>query len=83
MFCGLGMFSLLTCVLPLSFPSSSLPPFLHPLSPAAVALAISRDGSSGGVIRMATIDESGVERKVFTGSDIPTFFDGSAPVQPL
>jgi 20S proteasome subunit beta 1 len=41
----------------------------------SVALAIARDGSSGGVIRLATISESGVERDVFTGDDIPKFYD--------
>jgi len=40
----------------------------------AIALAISRDGSSGGAIRLATITEKGVERKVFTGEQIPTFY---------
>ena len=65
-------------------PLSHLPSSSLPLSfPAAVALAISRDGSSGGVIRIATIDESGIERKVFTGSDIPTFFDSEAPAAGL
>lgn len=40
----------------------------------ALALAISRDGSSGGVIRIACIQESGVERFLFTGDEIPKFF---------
>lgn len=40
----------------------------------ALALAMSRDGSSGGVIRMAVISKSGVERKVFSGAAIPTFY---------
>ena len=40
---------------------------------SALALAISRDGSSGGVIRIACIEESGVERLLFTGNDIPQF----------
>ena len=40
---------------------------------AAVALAISRDGSSGGVIRIAVINEDGVERLLFTGKDIPQY----------
>ena len=34
--------------------------------PAALALAMSRDGSSGGVIRTAVITETGVEREVST-----------------
>ena len=43
------------------------------LSPA-LALAVARDGSSGGVIRMAVITGTGVERAVFTGNDIPQFY---------
>ncbi|XP_028394199.1 proteasome subunit beta type-6-like [Dendronephthya gigantea] len=42
----------------------------------AVSLAMSRDGSSGGVIRMAAITSDGLERKVLTGDEIPTFFEG-------
>ena len=41
----------------------------------ALALAMSRDGSSGGVIRLCTINAEGVERKMFHGPDIPTFWD--------
>ena len=41
---------------------------------SGLALAIARDGSSGGVIRMAIITEDGVERSVFTGADIPRFY---------
>ena len=41
----------------------------------AVALAISRDGSSGGVIRLAVIDAAGVERRVVCGGDIPKFWE--------
>ena len=40
----------------------------------ALALAISRDGSSGGVIRLAAVEEGGVERTVLTGHDIPQFY---------
>jgi hypothetical protein len=32
---------------------------------------MSRDGSSGGVIRMAVITKEGVERKFYAGDDIP------------
>lgn len=42
----------------------------------ALALAMFRDGSSGGVIRLAAITEEGVERKVLTGNDIPSFYQG-------
>ncbi|XP_061422136.1 proteasome subunit beta type-6-like [Lethenteron reissneri] len=41
----------------------------------ALSLAMSRDGSSGGVIRMAAITAGGVERRVLTGKDIPTFYE--------
>ncbi|XP_064385015.1 proteasome subunit beta type-6-like [Halichondria panicea] len=40
----------------------------------ALGLAVARDGSSGGVLRLAVIDENGVERMLFTGSEIPTFY---------
>ena len=39
-----------------------------------LALAMARDGSSGGVIRMAVITEEGVKRSVFTGPEIPRFY---------
>merc|ERR1711865_595225 len=38
-----------------------------------LALAMSRDGSSGGVIRLCTIDEAGVNRQFIAGDDIPKF----------
>lgn len=41
----------------------------------ALALAMSRDGSSGGLIRLASIEESGVERVVIAGDEIPRFFE--------
>ncbi|KFO63831.1 Proteasome subunit beta type-6, partial [Corvus brachyrhynchos] len=37
----------------------------------SLALAMVRDGSSGGVIRLAAITEEGVERTVLAGSDLP------------
>jgi 20S proteasome subunit beta 1 len=40
----------------------------------SLALAMARDGSSGGVIRLATINEAGIERKLVAGKDIPTFW---------
>ncbi|KAG7246151.1 hypothetical protein CRUP_038604 [Coryphaenoides rupestris] len=40
----------------------------------AVSLAMERDGSSGGVIRLAAISESGVERMVVMGNKLPTFY---------
>eukprot|EP01134_Creolimax_fragrantissima_P008222 CFRG8222T1 len=39
----------------------------------AIALAMARDGSSGGVIRLANICETGVERKIITEKDMPSF----------
>ncbi|XP_051900755.1 proteasome subunit beta type-6 isoform X1 [Pristis pectinata] len=39
----------------------------------AIALAMDRDGSSGGVIRLAAITQKGVERKVVSGSQLPCF----------
>jgi len=43
---------------------------------AALALAMNRDGSSGGVIRLAAITENSVDRRVITGNDIPRFYEG-------
>jgi 20S proteasome subunit beta 1 len=37
----------------------------------AVAHAMSRDGSSGGVIRLVVIDQSGVEKEVCLNEDLP------------
>ena len=54
-------------------PSPTLTP--HSLYCAAgLALAMARDGSSGGVIRTAVITEEGVQRSVFTGPEIPKFY---------
>lgn len=50
-----------------------------PVFPPALALAMVRDGSSGGVIRLAAITEDGVERTVLAGSDLP-WGDGGPPV---
>ncbi|KAK2191091.1 hypothetical protein NP493_61g00000 [Ridgeia piscesae] len=40
----------------------------------AVSLAIMRDGSSGGVIRMAAISEDGVEKHLILHEDITKFY---------
>lgn len=40
----------------------------------AIALAMARDGSSGGVIRLARIDQAGIVRKLVAGTDIPVFW---------
>jgi 20S proteasome subunit beta 1 len=37
---------------------------------------MSRDGSSGGVIRMAVIEKSGVERLFVPGDKLPRFWEG-------
>jgi 20S proteasome subunit beta 1 len=37
---------------------------------------MSRDGSSGGVIRMAVITQEGVERIFVPGNQLPTFWVG-------
>ncbi|NP_001089683.1 uncharacterized protein LOC734745 [Xenopus laevis] len=37
----------------------------------ALALAMERDGSSGGIIRLAAITEEGVERQVILGNHLP------------
>ncbi|KAG6378857.1 20S proteasome subunit [Boletus reticuloceps] len=41
-----------------------------------LALAMSRDGSSGGVIRMCVITEEGVERLFVPGNQLPKFWEG-------
>lgn len=42
-----------------------------------ISLAINRDGSSGGVIRLACITKDGVERHVLTGDQLPKFYEDS------
>ncbi|KAI8578479.1 hypothetical protein K450DRAFT_247039 [Umbelopsis ramanniana AG] len=42
----------------------------------SLALAMSRDGSSGGVIRMAVITEKGVERLFVPGDKLPVHWQG-------
>ncbi|KAG5733987.1 Proteasome subunit beta type-6 [Termitomyces sp. T112] len=41
-----------------------------------LALAMSRDGSSGGVIRMCVITEDKVERLFIPGDELPKFWEG-------
>ncbi|XP_029943721.1 proteasome subunit beta type-6 [Salarias fasciatus] len=43
------------------------------LTAAALALAMERDGSSGGVVRLASISQDGVERRVLLGDQLPRF----------
>ncbi|KAI8853744.1 nucleophile aminohydrolase [Chytridium lagenaria] len=42
----------------------------------AISLAMARDGSSGGVIRLAIITEGGVERIFVPGNQLPESYDG-------
>ncbi|XP_076231383.1 proteasome beta1 subunit [Calliopsis andreniformis] len=42
----------------------------------SLALAMSRDGSSGGVIRIGVITEKGIERRVILGNELPRFYEG-------
>lgn len=41
----------------------------------ALALAMSRDGSSGGLARLVTLTKAGAERKLINHDDIPAFWD--------
>ncbi|KPP56725.1 proteasome subunit beta type-9-like [Scleropages formosus] len=41
----------------------------------ALTLAMGRDGSSGGVAYMVTVDKTGAEEKCILGNELPTFFD--------
>ncbi|ORY81558.1 20S proteasome subunit beta 1 [Protomyces lactucae-debilis] len=45
----------------------------------AIAHAMERDGSSGGVIRMATLSARGVERHFFADADIPAMWNAPGP----
>ena len=61
--------------------SASALPILLPIkgdvtSPAALTLAMSRDGSSGGVIRMCVITEDGIDRQFVPGDQLPKFWEG-------
>lgn len=42
----------------------------------AIALAMARDGSSGGCVRQACISKDGIERRVTLGNELPRFFEG-------
>ena len=50
-------------------------PVFHCARVTAISLAISRDGSSGGVIRTCTINENGMEKKYTPGDQLPQFWD--------
>ncbi|KAJ3307113.1 Proteasome subunit beta type-1 [Kappamyces sp. JEL0829] len=42
----------------------------------AISLAMSRDGSSGGTIRLAVVTKDNVERIFTPGNQLPTFWQG-------
>jgi len=42
----------------------------------ALSLAMSRDGSSGGIIRTVCITKDGVERSMVPGDKLPKFYEG-------
>lgn len=46
----------------------------------ALALAMSRDGSSGGTIRMCVITKEKVERHFIPGNELPKFWEGKEVV---
>lgn len=43
---------------------------------STLTLAMLRDGSSGGVVRLGVISEAGVERHVVLGDQLPKFYEG-------
>jgi 20S proteasome subunit beta 1 len=45
----------------------------------SIALAIARDGASGGVVRTVTVNEHGVERNFFAGDKLPLFHEEIPP----
>eukprot|EP01101_Sappina_pedata_P005016 TRINITY_DN2231_c0_g1_i1.p2 TRINITY_DN2231_c0_g1~~TRINITY_DN2231_c0_g1_i1.p2 ORF type:complete len:235 (+),score=93.92 TRINITY_DN2231_c0_g1_i1:25-705(+) len=45
-----------------------------------LALAMERDGSSGGVIRLVDITENGASRKMIPGNKLPIFYDEALPI---
>jgi 20S proteasome subunit beta 1 len=46
----------------------------------ALALAMSTDGSSGGLIRLVTVTKEGSVRKLIKGNDVPLFGEELEPV---
>lgn len=56
-------------------PVSRSPHRCHPPVSPALALAMNRDGSSGGVAYMVTVDGNQTEEKVVLGNELPAFFD--------
>ena len=56
-------------------PPSCLTTFAYYSQPA-LALAMARDGSSGGTIRMCVITKDKVERHFVPGNELPKFWEG-------
>lgn len=40
-----------------------------------LSLAMTRDASSGGVIRLVSLDKGGVARRYVGGEEVPTWFE--------
>lgn len=50
----------------------------------AISLAIKRDGSSGGVVRMGVINHTGqIQRKLVLGDQLPKFYDNIYEEKPV
>lgn len=45
----------------------------------ALALAMARDASSGGIIRLVTLNKDGATRKYIPGEDVPLFHEELQP----
>lgn len=60
--------------------SSLCPMRLSRADNIALALAMSRDGSSGGCIRMCVITKDKVERHFIPGNELPRFWEGKEVV---
>lgn len=43
---------------------------------SALTLAMSRDASSGGVVRLGVITEQGIERTTVLAGELPKFYEG-------
>jgi len=41
----------------------------------ALSLAMTRDASSGGIIRTVTLDKTGATRRYIGGADVPVWFE--------
>lgn len=72
----------------INFVKNSMSHYTYYLDPeeshlsTALALAMARDGSSGGVIRMCVITEEGTERLFVPGNELPKFWEGREVLLP-